>query len=284
MKKSRKGIIFGITIILILIITFFIDIEKKAQKEIFEIHALDVKDGSLILVKNNQETILIGGASADEAESVKNYLVQQNISRIDLVIWDRPTKQYTEGYNALLYHIPIDELYIYQCGKLDEQSEKIVSLLEKARCRVKKIESVEGYKSAYNKVRISPRVVQDSASEAKMAIEIQTQNLNYIWISKVNEKISKKPPEKVILKPTVLNISGEDRGSLLDLEALDLSQLDTLILGDKMKLTSKEQKKINEMGLKCQVIESKEEGTTIVYKDQGRYCLTTKRRMGLNIL
>lgn len=291
MERDReKGFVLGcIGIVVVLGAIFLIGSYCNNLNGVFEIQALNVKQGSMLLIKNGRENILLGGAGVEEAKDINDYLARQGVKRINYAVWYSPTKEYTGGYDKLIYSIPIDHLYVYQEELMDYESEEIMGLLRQANCKIKMLATSNLHKSRYNKVRIAVGKIQNHQEQTKICVEIKAPKLNYVWIPGNDLKsdlieesdISKS---KQILKPTILNISGDSRTDYFDKTNFDLQALQMVIMGSTEPLTFVEKKKLDENILTCPIIESSIERTNIVYRENEKYYITTWKQLGMRVL
>lgn len=123
MKKSNNKL-FGIGFIAVIIVMGAIFSIKKTdiiinQEEInniqsssvidgnLEVHFIDVGQADCILVKNNNNAMLIDAGNNDDGDIIKSYLKEQNITRLDYVIGTHPHEDHIGGLDIVINNYDI---------------------------------------------------------------------------------------------------------------------------------------------------------------------------------
>lgn len=75
-----------------------------------EIHFIDVGQGDAILIRCDEETMLIDGGPSNQSETVYNYLRNHNVQRLECVLATHPHEDHIGGISAALNAVPVDLL------------------------------------------------------------------------------------------------------------------------------------------------------------------------------
>lgn len=73
-----------------------------------EVHFLDVGNADCILVRQGDKNMLIDAAERDDQDEIIAYLIQQGVSKLDLVIATHPHADHIGSMSAILNRFPVD--------------------------------------------------------------------------------------------------------------------------------------------------------------------------------
>lgn len=92
------------------IISSKLDAIVVVQSAKLEVHYIDVGQGDSILVKQNGESLLIDGGSAEYSDTVLNYLKDNNISNLKYVIATHPHEDHIGGLKKVIDNITVENI------------------------------------------------------------------------------------------------------------------------------------------------------------------------------
>lgn len=289
-SKWNKKYVVLLTIGIALVILLLIINSFKRESIKKEIHTIDLSKGTVLLVKNNDQNILIGGGSLAEAKELYDYLRKQEVTRIDLAVWTKPTEDITGAYSELVYYIPIQELYIYQEEKIDDFSKQLQNELIKVQCKVTSAQGVIPFKTKTNQFYINPLLVGqvENSIHPLLIIEVGFDDLSYLWIPN-NEQLKhisqledKSQLEQIA--PHILNIGGQYRSTLLEDMPINQTNLKAIIIGDQRGLNQEERQSVQKFAENKLVLEMQQEKRIILYNTRIFYDILTSKGMSVKVL
>ena len=142
MRKNNK--LFGLSIIAILfIVGSFFSFNKTSlvmnQNDIqsnvvvdgnLEVHFIDVGQADCILVKNNNNAMLIDAGNNDDGDVIKSYLKEQNITRLDYVIGTHPHEDHIGGLDIVINNYDIGTIIMPKKATTTKTFEDVVKAVK----------------------------------------------------------------------------------------------------------------------------------------------------------
>lgn len=118
MKYFRLGTYSIIVVLLMVVLSACGNIAKQAGKESAKppsaplaIHMIDVGQGDAILVRTNEQVILIDTGDVPARNNLVDYLKKQGITVIDKVIITHPHADHLGGMAGILEHFTVKQVY-----------------------------------------------------------------------------------------------------------------------------------------------------------------------------
>jgi len=142
MRKSNK--LFGISIIAIIFALGTMFSFKKLDTEInqnnlqsstivngnLEVHFIDVGQADCILVKNNNDAMLIDAGNNDDGDIIKSYLKEQNINRLDYLIGTHPHEDHIGGLDVVINNYDIGTIIMPSKATTTKTFEDVVNAIK----------------------------------------------------------------------------------------------------------------------------------------------------------
>lgn len=111
MKKANK--IITILIALILFFSILMEdetIDDNITEGNLEVHFIDVGQGDSTLIINGEESMLIDGGKNQDAESLVNYIRNQNITKLKYVIGTHPHEDHIGGLDKVIDNFDVEKV------------------------------------------------------------------------------------------------------------------------------------------------------------------------------
>ena len=87
------------------------ELEKPIEPSYFEAHFIDVGQADSILVICDGHAMLIDGGNAADATLVRNYLKEQNVTKLDYVVGTHPHEDHIGGLKNIMRYVKPDKVY-----------------------------------------------------------------------------------------------------------------------------------------------------------------------------
>ena len=119
-RKNRSALTTIIFVLVLLAFYYLLDssgllnrqesLDTGAGSGLAEVHFIDVGQGDSIYIKTPMQDILIDGGEREQGEKVVEYLKDQNVDDLELVIGTHPHSDHIGGLITVLKEIPVKEV------------------------------------------------------------------------------------------------------------------------------------------------------------------------------
>ncbi len=109
----KKKIIPGIIVLILAVATYFYDLEEPAPNPITdttEVHFIDVGQGDASLIIAGSDAILIDGGKNSVEEEIVEFIKNEGITTIDLIIGTHGHEDHIGGLDAVMENFKVEEL------------------------------------------------------------------------------------------------------------------------------------------------------------------------------
>ncbi len=134
---TRIGGIVLLAVLSILINQFIAESEKNASKDavkptdIMEVHFIDVGQGDAILVETGSSAMLIDAGENNKGTIVKEYLNNQQITKLDYVIGTHPHSDHIGGLDTILDSFEVGKVLLPNTTHTTKTFEDVLDALER---------------------------------------------------------------------------------------------------------------------------------------------------------
>ncbi|MEW6066021.1 beta-lactamase [Desulforamulus profundi] len=84
----------------------------KIQPGILKVHFIDVGQADAILVQAGEENMLIDAGNNEDGEGVENYLKQQGVKKLSVVMGTHPHEDHVGGMDHVINAFTVDKVYL----------------------------------------------------------------------------------------------------------------------------------------------------------------------------
>lgn len=130
-KLNKKSVIIPFTIVLILLISFFM---SRAATNNLKIHFIDVGQADSIFIQlPDNRTMLIDGGNNDDSSLIINYikgLKEQEVSKIDYLIGTHPHEDHIGGLDDIIKTFEIGKIYLPKVNHNTKTFEDLLSAIK----------------------------------------------------------------------------------------------------------------------------------------------------------
>lgn len=123
------------TIILIGIIIiggiFFPEIFGEVGSDNLEVHYIDVGQGDSILIKGSETNMLIDGGSSSYSDYLIDYLISQNISRLDYIVATHPHEDHIGSLDEVIDYFQVEQVIMPNVTHTSRAFENLLDSIER---------------------------------------------------------------------------------------------------------------------------------------------------------
>lgn len=134
----RKLITFLLSLGLLFAIIYSPDIGQKASETDLEVHFIDVGQGDSILIKSDDESILIDGGGRSKSELLVNYLQDQEVEDLKYVIGTHPHEDHIGGFIEVLNNFNVENIMLPNIASNTIVFEDLLDAIEREDLKIKK--------------------------------------------------------------------------------------------------------------------------------------------------
>lgn len=112
MKTKEKKIVLYITMLMGILILGLLTSPFTASgaSKLLKIHYVDVGQADCILIQNNGSNMLIDAGNREDDKTVINYLKQQGVKKLDVIIGTHPHEDHIGGMAAVIKAYTVDKI------------------------------------------------------------------------------------------------------------------------------------------------------------------------------
>lgn len=96
------------------------------DRDILEVHYIDVGQGDAILIKQDESAMLIDAGNNDKGTTVWSYLLHQEVDTLDYVICTHPDADHIGGMDVVLYKLDCESVLMPPCEHDTETYEELI--------------------------------------------------------------------------------------------------------------------------------------------------------------
>ena len=100
------------------------------SEDLLEIHFVDVGQADCILIKSNQESMLIDAGNNEDADLIKSYLQNQNIKELKYVIGTHPHEDHIGSLDVVINNFDIKNIIMPKKATTTKTFEDVVTAIE----------------------------------------------------------------------------------------------------------------------------------------------------------
>lgn len=250
-------------------------------KDTGEVHIIPTAGENITLIRTKQGNLLMGsGGSQADGRAVIQYLLQMNISRIEVLIWEGMDSPTTDVLPMLMEEIHIQSIYVPE-AEMKEQS--LESAFQKAKLLQIPVYGLLGNERwRLDKFLIETAMLPiDTASGQKIPIvKIEHPKLRMVVLPVEGVVPDVTLQQREVVRADILHVPGSlDRdffGSLLPGQAGSK----VLITGAIRGISSIAEIKIDQS---LTLISTAEEGKIILYRRPEGFYITSEKKMNTRI-
>lgn len=110
---------------------------SPAPKGMLEVHFIDVKQGaSQLIISPSGKVMLIDGGDNDNEQRIVNYLKEQGIKKIDILVGTHPDSDHTGGLDAAVDAFDIGTIYMPKISSNTKTFESLLNSIAKKNLKV----------------------------------------------------------------------------------------------------------------------------------------------------
>lgn len=122
--------------ILIFVLLFIVTNVKEALTSTdvsgdLEVHFIDVGQGDSILIKSNEENMLIDGGTRSSKDIVLEYLQKENVESLKYIIGTHPHEDHIGGLAHIIDNIPVEEIIMPNVTTNTKTYENLLNTISK---------------------------------------------------------------------------------------------------------------------------------------------------------
>lgn len=87
------------------------DVDRLGEQGM-SVHMLDVGQGDSLMVASKGEVMLVDAGTNESGDTVCNYLGENGVTRLDLVVGTHPHEDHIGGLDTVLENFPVDEMWM----------------------------------------------------------------------------------------------------------------------------------------------------------------------------
>lgn len=95
-----------------------------------EIHFIDVGQADCILIKNNEQSMLIDAGNNDDAELIKKYLKNEDITKLDYVVGTHPHEDHIGSLDVVINNFDVDTIIMPNKVSTTKTFEDVIEAIE----------------------------------------------------------------------------------------------------------------------------------------------------------
>lgn len=127
-KRLRTIILIGIILVGGI---FYPEIFGEPGSDKLEVHYIDVGQGESILIKGSQTNMLIDGGSGSYSDHVIDYLVSENISRLDYIVATHPHEDHIGSLDEVIDYFQVDNVIMPNVTHTSRAFENLLDSIER---------------------------------------------------------------------------------------------------------------------------------------------------------
>lgn len=104
--------------------------DKEAVKGNLKVHYINVGQADSILIQQGSNSMLIDAGNNLDAETVKNYISNQGITKLDFVIGTHPHEDHIGGLDYVINSLPIGKIYMPKVTATTKTFEDVVNAIK----------------------------------------------------------------------------------------------------------------------------------------------------------
>jgi len=204
MKYFKKLVLLLLTLF---ICTGFIGcsiLEGLAYKEVphtvesgglLTVHFIDVEQGDSILIQTSQgQNMLIDAGSNSKGEAVKEYLLEQGVSKVDILIGTHPHEDHIGGLDVIIDNFEIGSIYMPKVAHTTKTYEDVLLAVKKKGLKIKSAAAgmdipLEGVDARI--LAPEPNLESGNLNDYSIVIRLNHGNISFLFQGDAEERSEK---------------------------------------------------------------------------------------------
>ncbi|CQR47263.1 ComEC family competence protein [Paraliobacillus sp. PM-2] len=213
MRKTHFKILFIIVLLLQLQIE-----TVQASEGVMEVHFINVGQGDSILIQTpEQEHILIDGGPPEASAKVLDYLEEQKVQELDLLIATHPDIDHIGGLLPIINQFPIKE--IWDSGKFyyTRTYHRYFRNIKKKNIplHIVKLNTVKALSDNTSLIVLNANSILKTNNQSSLALQLTMDNIDFLLMSDVEKKQELKIMQRTDVDAEILKVAhhGSDTSS-----------------------------------------------------------------------
>lgn len=131
-----------------------------------EVHFIDVGQGDATLIKYNDHAMLIDAGDNSKGSAVRKYLLDNDVSKLDIVVATHPDSDHIGGLDVIVYNFPCDMIIMPDYSKDTKTYKELIYNIEYKNYKITRPVSGTSYMLGDVKVTIIGPVKDDYGDNA----------------------------------------------------------------------------------------------------------------------
>lgn len=173
---------------------------QENKKDLLEIYFLDVGQADSILIKENENNILIDAGNNEDGKNLTEYLKNElNITKINLLIGTHPHEDHIGGLDDVIKEFEIDKIYLPDVTTTTKTFESVLDAIEekKYKITIPKIDEEVDYDDLHFKV-LYTGTDEKNLNNSSIVLKLTYKNTKYLFTGDATSKVEKKLIKKDI--------------------------------------------------------------------------------------
>lgn len=205
MRKKRRIVIYLFVLALLAGMSVIWILGRKAENPEqnntetvsgnMEVHFLDAGQGDSILVRSENENLLIDAGTNEDEEMVVSYLKEQGVEKLDYVIATHPHIDHIGGMDAVIETFPVGTCFLPEETYDTESFQEVLTALDEADIKIRHPEFMENYEIGSGRfVFITPDSEKqyEDINDSSLGIRLTNGAHSFLLCGDISQRIEKE--------------------------------------------------------------------------------------------
>ncbi len=168
------------------------EVEFVAQEDLL-IDFIDVGQADSILIRNQDEVMLIDAGTNEAGETVVNYLQNLGITKIDYLIGTHPHEDHIGGLDDVINHFDIGQIYMPKIETTTKTFEDVLDAIETKNLTVTSPNRGDEIElgQAEGEFMTEPILDEDNLNVSSLVLRLEFGNTSYLFMGDAEEENEK---------------------------------------------------------------------------------------------
>lgn len=145
MNKKQKVLYFILLIILFIGVTYLRNSQDDFEGGALEVHFIDVGQGDSILIKSNNEAMLIDGGKRSSKDVVLEYIQNERIENLKYIVATHPHEDHIGGLQNVIENIPVENILMPKVTANTKVFENLLDIISDKGLKITLAKSGDNY-------------------------------------------------------------------------------------------------------------------------------------------
>lgn len=162
------------------------NVTVEQPRDELQVHFIDVGQADCILVKTNDNTMLIDSGNNEDSETIINYLQELDVEKIDVVIATHPHEDHIGSMDEIINNFSIGEIHIAKAPSNTKTFEDMLLAIKKKELKVKIAEAntiIDFDSDMYAKI-LAPgsfAYASNDINNASVVLEVSYNHIDFLF-------------------------------------------------------------------------------------------------------